>query len=130
VTRSRTRAGSWARAALAATVLANLVVLYWPRSVSQGGVPYADKVVHVAIFAVVAIAGLLARVPLGWLVGLLVADAVSSEFLQHWLLANRTGDPLDVVADLVGVAVGVFVGTKLSAGMAATATRSGGSSLS
>jgi hypothetical protein len=128
VTGLRTHAESWARAAFAATVVANLVVLYWPRAVSQGGIPFADKAVHVAIFAVVAVAGLLARVPLGWMVGLLVADAVSSELVQHWLLANRSGDPADVAADLAGVAVGAFVGLKLSAGKAAAATRSGGSS--
>jgi hypothetical protein len=122
-----TRVDRWARTALAAAVFANLVVLYWPRPVSAGGIAYADKVVHLAIFALVAATALWARVPLAWLVGLLVAHAVSSELVQHWLLVNRSGDPADVAADLVGVAVGVFVGLKLSAGMAATSARSGGS---
>ncbi len=118
---------TWARAAFTAAVLANLVVLYWPRSVSQGGVPYADKVVHVAIFAAVGASGLRARVPAAWLVGLLAANAVVSELVQHWFLVNRTGDPPDVAADLVGVAVGVVVAWKLAARTAVAATRSGGS---
>lgn len=130
MTHLRRRGDSWAIAVFAAAIAANLFVLYWPRSVSQGGVPEMDKVVHVAIFAVVAVAGLRARVPRGWLVGLLVADAVSSELIQHWLLAHRTGDPLDVAADLVGVAVGVFVGMKLVRPTAVASTRTGGSSLS
>jgi hypothetical protein len=105
----------------------NLAVLYWPRAVSQGGIPYADKVVHIAIFAIVAVAGLWARVPVTWLVSLLVVDAVSSELVQHWLLANRTGDPADVAADLVGVAVGLLVGFRLVARTTVAATRTDGS---
>jgi hypothetical protein len=130
VTDQRRRRDGWARAVFAATIVANLLVLYWPRSVSQGGVPEIDKIVHIGIFAIVAVAGLRARVPLGWLVGLLAADAVSSELAQHWLLANRTGDPLDVAADLVGVAVGVFIGLKLTSATPVASTRSGGSSSS
>jgi hypothetical protein len=127
VTLTATRGDGWARAALVAAVAVNLVVLYWPRAVSDGGIPFADKIVHVGIFAAVAVAGLRARVPLAWLVGLLAVHAVSSELVQHWLLANRTGDPADVAADLVGVAVGVVVAWKLAARTAVAATRSGGS---
>lgn len=127
MTAVRTRGDSWARAAFAAAVFANLVVLYWPRAVSQGGIPYADKIVHVAIFAVVAASGLRAKVSLAWLVGLLVAHAVASELVQHWFLGNRTGDPVDVAADLVGVAVGVLLGLKLAAGTGVATTESGGS---
>lgn len=121
------RADSWARAAFVAAVAANLVVLYWPRQVSDGGIPYADKVVHVAIFAVVVVTGAFAGVPLAWLVGLLVVNAVGSELVQHWLLANRSGDPADVAADLVGVAVGAFGGLKLTSATGVASTPSGGS---
>jgi hypothetical protein len=127
VTPMGTHVDRWARTSFVVAVLANLLVLYWPRPVSQGGILYADKVVHIAIFAVVATTGVRARIPLAWLVGLLVAQAVGSELVQHWLLANRTGDPADVAADLVGVAVGVFVGLKLCVRTAVTSTRSGGS---
>ena len=127
MTPTGTRGDSWARTALAAAIAVNLVVLYWPRPVSDGGVPYADKIVHVAIFAAVAVTALRVRVRLGWVVGLLAVHAVSSELVQHWLLANRTGDPADVAADLVGVALGVVVAWKLAARTAVAATRSGGS---
>jgi hypothetical protein len=113
--------------ALVAAVAVNLVVLYWPGPVSDGGIPYVDKLVHVAIFAAVAVTGLRVRVRVAWLVGLLAVHAVSSELVQHWLLANRTGDPADVAADLVGVAVGVVVGWKLAARTAVAAARAGGS---
>jgi hypothetical protein len=108
-------------------VFVNLVILYWPRAVSQGGIPYADKVVHVVIFAIVAATGLRARVSLAWLVGLLGAQAVISELVQHWFLANRTGDPADVAADLVGVAVGVLIGLKLAGATGVATAKSGGS---
>ena len=127
MTLAGTRGDSWARTVLVAAVVANLVVLYWPRPVSDGGIPYADKIVHLGIFAVVVVAGVRARVPLAWLVGLLAVHAVSSELVQHWLLANRTGDPADVAADLLGVAVGAAVAWKLAARTAVAPTRSGGS---
>jgi hypothetical protein len=127
VTSARARGDTWARAAFAVAVCANLVVLYWPRAVSQGGIPEADKIVHVAIFAVVAATGLRARIPIAWLVGLLVAQAVISELIQHWFLVNRTGDPLDTAADLVGVAVGVFLGRKLASRTGVATTETGGS---
>jgi uncharacterized membrane protein AbrB (regulator of aidB expression) len=115
---------------LAVAVVVNVLVLYWPRHVSQGGIPYIDKVVHVTIFAVVAIAGMRARVPLAWLIGLLVAQAVGSELIQHWFLVNRTGDPADVAADLVGVALGVLIGVKLAARTGVGSSRPRGSLLS
>jgi hypothetical protein len=127
VTLARARADLWARWAFAVAVIANFVVLYWPRQVSDGGILYADKVVHIAIFAVVAITGVRAGVPLAWLVGLLVFHAVSSELIQHWLLVNRSGDPADVVADLVGVVVGVIGGMKLTSTTGVATSRSGGS---
>jgi hypothetical protein len=110
-----------------AAVVANLVVLYWPRTVSDGGIPFADKIVHIGIFAIVVITGARAGVPLAWLVGLLAVHAVSSELAQHWFLVNRTGDPADVVADLVGVAVGSAVAVKMPGGTGVASRRSGGS---
>jgi hypothetical protein len=61
------------------------------------------------------------------LVGLLVVHAVSSELIQHWLLANRSGDPADVAADLVGIAVGLLIGLRLVSRTTVTATRPDGS---
>ena len=95
---------------LFALVLAGqLVVLYAPRAPSTGGVPGLDKVVHVVVFGLVVWAGLRAGVarPLVFLVS--VVQAPVSELLQATLLAHRSGDPFDVVADLVGCALGWLV---------------------
>jgi hypothetical protein len=115
------------RAAFALAVLANACVLYWPRAVGQGGVPYADKAVHVAIFAVVAATGVWARLPVAWLAGLLAVHAVSSELAQHWWLSQRSGDPADVAADLVGIALGLALGLKFTRRSGDVTTGSGGS---
>ncbi len=98
------------RAVLALVVVANLALLYWPRSVDTGGPPHLDKVVHLVSFAAVALAGARAGVRTAVLVPLLVLHAVSSEVVQARLLAGRSGDPADVAADLAGVLVGGLVG--------------------
>lgn len=66
----------------------------------------ADKVVHLALFA--ALAGTARwRFGGGPLVLLAVAAyAPVSELVQGALLPDRSGDPYDVLADLVGVALG------------------------
>lgn len=95
------------RALLLLAVGVQFVVLYLPRvSTPSTGLPL-DKVVHVAIFAAVGALGVLAGVPLRWLIGLLVLQAVASEVIQGWLLSNRSGDWADLVADLLGIALGV-----------------------
>jgi len=92
-----------------AVVAVHLAVLYWPRSPSTGGLPI-DKVVHAAIFGMVLWAAARARLPV-WPVGVLLAvHAVVSELVQHYLLAGRSGDPVDSLADLTGVViVGLFL---------------------
>jgi hypothetical protein len=40
-------------------------------------------------------------------VGVFAAHAVVSELIQHVWYRYRTGDPLDVIADWIGLAVGV-----------------------
>jgi hypothetical protein len=96
------------RVLLGCAVVVQLVALYWPRQVGDGGVPGTDKVVHAALFAAVALTGRFAGVPVRWLVGLLVGHAVVSELVQALLLPVRSGDPWDVLADVVGVAVGLL----------------------
>ena len=82
------------------------VVLFSP---SDGGVsafPGSDKLVHLVLFALLAAAT-------RWRFGrrtvalaVLVVYAVTSEVVQGVLMDSRSGDPLDVVADLAGVALG------------------------
>jgi VanZ like family len=84
--------------------------------------PYADKVAHMMGFALPVMLILLAaalRHPLGaqWprprvsalVVGVFAAHAVVSELIQHLWYRYRTGDPLDVIADWIGVAAGVVL---------------------
>lgn len=90
-------------------VAVHLFGLYWPGSPDSTGFgfPGADKIAHVLLFAVPVwlLGRLTGRV---WLVaGIFVAHAVASELIQHQFLPNRSGDPFDLVADLVGVAAAV-----------------------
>ena len=88
-------------------LLAQLAALYWPRVDLQGPVTWSDKVVHVLLFLLPTVAGLLAGVRPAYVVGLLALHAPVSELVQHYLLPNRSGDPWDAVADLSGVVLGV-----------------------
>ncbi|QBF47860.1 VanZ family protein [Janibacter limosus] len=91
--------------ALSMAVVVQLVVLYAPEVPGPPSpIPHSDKVVHAFVFALpVLVAGLGRRV--WWpVVALLVAvHAPVSEVIQHVVLPRRSGDPWDVVADLVGV---------------------------
>lgn len=93
------------RILFAGAVAASFVVLYWP-SAGGPGVPHADKLVHVAMFAAMAFAGFRGRIPGRVLVPLLTAHAASSEVIQDRMLAGRGGDVADLLADLAGVLAG------------------------
>ncbi|MBM6400866.1 VanZ family protein [Phycicoccus sonneratiae] len=97
------------RAGLVLAVVLQLVVLYLPRDPGPLPFPQADKVVHLTVFLLPALLGLLAGLPARWVVGVLAAHAVLSEVVQATLLPVRSGDPLDAVADLVGVGLGVLL---------------------
>jgi VanZ family protein len=94
-------------------VALSLYVLFTPRAAGDGLFPYADKVVHALLFA--ALAG-----TTRWRFGPVVAGlaavaayAVVSELVQGVLLSSRSGDPYDVVADLLGAAAGWLLATRL-----------------
>jgi len=76
--------------------------------VPQGGPN--DKVVHGLVFVTLALAGRWAQVP--WVaLGLgLAAYAAVTEILQATLPINRDGNLPDLVADSVGIAVGLLLG--------------------
>lgn len=69
----------------------------------------ADKLVHAALFGAPMLAGALAGIPPRLLAGLLVAHAAVSEVIQGVVLPHRSGDPLDAVADTLGVLLAVVV---------------------
>jgi VanZ family protein len=100
-----------ARTVLAvAAVALQMVVLYAPSGPDMGdvGLP-VDKVVHVAVFALATWALAAAGMSPGWSVALMAAHAPISELVQHLVLPDRSGDPADVVADLLGVALGAVL---------------------
>ena len=97
-------AARFRRSVLGLAVAVQLVVLYWPRSPSTGGLPI-DKLVHAAIFGVVLWAAARAGLPPRPVAVLLAVHAVVSELIQHYLLAGRSGDPGDAIADLAGVVI-------------------------
>jgi VanZ family protein len=84
---------------------------------------FADKVEHAVGFALPVLLILLAialRGPVGWqrpsmrtsvsvVVMIFAAHGVVSELIQHHWYRYRTGDPLDVLADWVGIAVGILL---------------------
>ena len=77
----------------------------------QEGPAGLDKIGHLLVFAVpAALAWLLGA---RWLVVVLVLHALVSEPLQSWVAPLREPDPLDAVADLLGVALGVAVARAL-----------------
>jgi len=90
---------------LGVAVVVQLVVLYMPTAPAGPQIAGLDKLVHVAIFAVPAMAALMAGVDARWVIGILAVHAPVSELTQHFALPHRSGDPLDVMADFAGLAL-------------------------
>ena len=81
-------------------------VLFSPSSGGPPLFPQADKVVHATLFALLAVtAGLRLGARRAVLLAV-VAYAPASELVQALALPTRSGDAVDVVADLVGTAAG------------------------
>lgn len=85
--------------------------LYLPEAAGVPGVdlpiPFLDKIVHLGLFALPTLA--LARwMPVCGAAALMVLQAVASEIVQATVLPQRSGDPLDAVADLIGIALGAW----------------------
>ncbi len=87
-------------------VAVQLVVLYAPSVPGPPLVPGADKVVHLLVFAVPALVLILAGGSPRLVVPLLVLHAGASEIVQGAWLPDRSGDVLDALADVCGVALG------------------------
>lgn len=109
---------SWMRWALATTLVVHAVALYLPGSAISGPSslpPGSDKVVHFLLFA--APAFLIRRITSRWWpIGLLALHAPVSEVIQWGLVPHRSGDPFDVVADLLGIIAGVWLAGQVGRG--------------
>ena len=104
------------RGALALALLALVVqslALYWPQPPDLGGVdalPGLDKLAHVVLFAVPTWAWLrVYRTP--WVPAAMLAQTAASEWIQGAFLPHRGAEVGDVVADVLGVALGVALVT-------------------
>lgn len=104
----------WALA-FGVAVLAQLVVLYLPRTPSVSAPAMTDKVVHVLLFAVPVAVGLRAGLSTRWVAVAFLVHAPVSELVQYAVLPRRSGDVWDVVMDVLGVLV-VLVGWGLRPG--------------
>ena len=121
-TGSRVAVWAW-RVAFVAACLLQLYGVYAPREAGPHvGIPMADKFAHMFLFGSVAFLGLKLRISARWLLAALVANAVVSELAQYFLLPQRDGDPFDVLADLVGVALGAWLGFRVFRGPRASRT--------
>ena len=107
--------------ALVLAVAVQCVVLYAPEGAGAGPFPQADKVVHLLVFLVPAALAVVAGFRRRVVVAVFAAQAVLSEVVQAVLLPHRSGDVLDAVADLTGVALGVLVGTLVLRALASRA---------
>jgi hypothetical protein len=93
-------------------MLAQLWVLYLyvPSGSDAVSLPHADKIVHAAVFALPAFLGVLAGLRPSIVGAVLAVHAPVSEVVQHLWIPARAGDPWDVVADVVGVLLGLALG--------------------
>ncbi|MDR7300492.1 VanZ family protein [Haloactinomyces albus] len=97
------------RLPFALTITASAVILFTPASGVPTAPPGTDKIVHLVLFATLAITGHLARVRCTALLIGLSCYAAASELLQAVLPLGRTGDLADAAVDLVGIGVGVLI---------------------
>ena len=92
--------------AFGAAVAVQLYAVYAPSGPGGPQINGLDKVIHALIFAAPAFAALMLGIRARWALGLLAAHAPVSELIQHLVLPQRSGDVLDIVADLSGVVLG------------------------
>ena len=91
-------------------MLLSLYVLFWPSPAGAGvTVPGADKLVHTGLFALLAATAALRFGARRRVLGAVIAYAALSEVVQALLLAERSGDAYDLLADAVGALVGWLV---------------------
>ncbi len=100
--------GALARGAFAVAVLVSLAVLFAPPSDVPSSPPGVDKLVHLSLFAVLAVTGRWAGVRQPVLAVVLVLYAGGSELLQGTDLVDRDASVSDLLADSAGVVAGVL----------------------
>jgi hypothetical protein len=99
--------GALARGAFAVTLLVSLAVLFAPAGEVPDAPAGVDKVVHLVLFLALAVTGRWAGARAAVLGGLLVAYGAVSEVLQELTPLERSGSVADLLADALGVALGL-----------------------
>ena len=94
-------------------VVLSLYVLFTPRAGGEGLFPGADKVVHAVLFGLLAATTRWRFGPALVALAAVAVYAVASEVVQGALLSTRSGDAYDVLADLLGAALGWLLAARL-----------------
>jgi hypothetical protein len=101
--------GALARGVFAVAVLVSLAVLFAPASDVPSAAAGVDKVVHLALFAALALTGRWAGAGARPLAVLLLGYAAVSEVVQGLSALDRSMSLADWVADAVGVLLGLVL---------------------
>ena len=96
------------RGVFAVVVLVSLAVLFAPADDVPASPPGVDKLVHLLLFAALAVSGRWAGARAGVLGALLVLYAAVSEVVQGVSALERSASVADWVADVVGVLAGLL----------------------
>jgi hypothetical protein len=105
--------GALSRGVLAVAALVSLAVLFAPGDDVPSAPPGVDKLVHLTLFAVLALSGRWAGVRAGLLGILLVLYAAVSEVVQGLLPLERSASVGDWAADVAGVLLGLLLAVRL-----------------
>jgi len=100
--------GALSRGVFAVVVLVSLAVLFAPADDVPASPPGVDKLVHLLLFAALAVSGRWAGARAGVLGVLLVLYAAVSEVVQGVSALERSASVADWVADAVGVLAGLL----------------------
>jgi VanZ like family len=106
-------AGALSRGVFAGCLLVSLVVLFAPAGNVPAALPGVDTVVHLLLFAALAVAGRWAGFRTRQLALLLAGYAALSEVLQAVTPLARTGSLADLLADLAGAVLGLVAWSAL-----------------
>lgn len=106
--------GALARGVFAVVVLLSLAVLFAPASDVPTAPAGVDKLVHVALFAALALSGRWAGIGSRALGPLLLVYAAVSEVLQGLAVLDRSVSVADWVADAAGVLLGLVLWARLA----------------
>jgi VanZ family protein len=105
--------GALSRGVLAVAVLVSLAVLFAPGDDVPSAPPGVDKLVHLVLFAALALSGRWAGIRAAVLGALLVVYAGASEVVQGWLPLERSASVADWGADVAGVLLGLLLAAGL-----------------